>query len=103
MNQPYNGKGGVAFIGEAAGWISPSSAEGLSYAFKSAEIMAEVLLQSKDNILKRYNKKTKKMRFNILLKNLKSPFMYSPWLRHKVMALGLQTMNIFKPKTEMND
>ena len=94
MNQPYNGKGNIMLIGEAGGWISPSSAEGLSYAFKSAEILADVLLHSKENVLKCYNQKMKKMRFNILLKNLKSPFMYSPWLRHKVMTLGLQAMDI---------
>jgi flavin-dependent dehydrogenase len=100
MNQPCNGKGDIALIGEAAGWISPSSAEGLSYAFKSAEIMADVLKQGTDNMLKRYNKRTRKMRFNILLKNLKSPFMYSPWLRHKVMSLGLHAMKISTDKNE---
>jgi geranylgeranyl reductase len=94
MNQPCNGKDNVLFIGEAGAWISPSSAEGLSYAFKSAEILANILLKSPDNVLKRYNKKMQKMRLNILLKNLKSTFMYVPWLRHKVMALGLQAMNI---------
>ena len=100
MNQLYSGKGNIAFIGEAGGWISPSSAEGLSYAFRSAELMADVLKQGTDNMLKRYNQKMKKMRFNILLKNLKSPFMYSPWLRHKVMALGLQAMKISTNKNE---
>lgn len=94
MNQPCNGKGDIILVGEAGAWISPSSAEGLSYAFKSAEILADVLLHSKENALKRYNQKMKKMRFNILLKNVKSPFMYSSWLRHKVMTLGLQAMDI---------
>lgn len=103
MNQPCNGKDNIALIGEAAGWISPSSAEGLSYAFKSAEIMASVLLKGTDHMLRRYNKKTKKMRFNILLKNLKSPFMYAPWLRHKIMASNFQTMDIFTPDTGQND
>ena len=28
----FTGKDGVALVGEAAGWISPSSAEGISYA-----------------------------------------------------------------------
>ena len=34
LSQIYTGAGGVALLGEAAGWISPSSAEGFSYAGK---------------------------------------------------------------------
>ena len=42
----YNGAGGVALLGEAAGWISPSSAEGFSYAFKSARCLGDILIAS---------------------------------------------------------
>lgn len=37
------GRGRVALIGEAAGFISPSSAEGYSFAMKSALTMADAL------------------------------------------------------------
>jgi flavin-dependent dehydrogenase len=38
MQQLSTGTKGIALLGEAAGWISPSSAEGLSYAYRSALI-----------------------------------------------------------------
>jgi len=44
-NQIYTGSGRVGLIGEAAGFISPSSAEGLSYAFKSALALSRAISQ----------------------------------------------------------
>ncbi len=90
------GTRGVALIGEAAGWISPSSAEGLSYAFKSALILADVLRETPDGFEKRYYRKTRRLRRNIFVKNIKSHFMYDPWLRKIVMRTGLNSMRIHK-------
>ena len=90
------GTKGIALIGEAAGWISPSSAEGLSYAFKSALILADVLRKTPDGFEKRYYRKTKRLRTNIFLKNIKSHFIYDSRLRKIVMTTGLQSMKVHK-------
>ncbi len=90
------GTKGIALIGEAAGWISPSSAEGLSYAFKSALVLADVLRKTPDGFEKRYYQKTRRLRANIFLKSIKSNFIYNPWLRKIVMTAGIQSMKVHK-------
>jgi flavin-dependent dehydrogenase len=91
------GERGIALIGEAAGWISPSSAEGLSYAFRSAVMLAEALRSTPDGFEKRYYEKTRALRRNIFLKNLKSHFIFNPNLRSAVMRSGLQSVKIYRP------
>jgi flavin-dependent dehydrogenase len=95
--QVSTGKKGIALLGEAAGWISPSSAEGLSYAFKSALLLAEALCETPDGFEKRYYEKTKGLRRNIFLKNLKSHFIFNPALRKTVMRSNLQSMQMYQP------
>ena len=94
LSQIYTGTGGVALLGEAAGWISPSSAEGISYAFKSARYLAEAFNQDPAGLHQRYARKTRNMRFNIILKNLKSPFMYNKWLRRIILRSGVNNVNV---------
>lgn len=93
-SQIYLGQGNVALIGEAAGWISPTSAEGLSYAFRSALAFAHSFQTNQTNIINEYNKNTKKLKLNILLKNLKAPFMYHEGLRHLALRSGLLSIDI---------
>ncbi|NPV90134.1 MAG: FAD-binding protein [Firmicutes bacterium] len=90
------GRGSIALLGEAAGMISPSSAEGLSYAFKSSLHCAQSLLDGPEGFLERYDRAINPMRVNILLKNLKSPFMYNPRLRKAAMWSGLLSMEVYK-------
>ncbi len=90
------GLGRIILIGEAAGWISPSSAEGLSYAFRSALALAKSLEDRKQNILRSYYDNTLPIRVNISIKNLKAPFMYNAWLRKIIMGTGLEAININK-------
>lgn len=90
------GMGRIFFIGEAAGWISPSSAEGLSYAFRSALALAKSLQHGPKDAYQGYLKASMPMRLNIVMKNLKSPFMYHPWLRNIVMTSGLDSINVCK-------
>jgi flavin-dependent dehydrogenase len=92
------GKDRVAFVGEAAGWISPSSAEGISYAFRSASALAEALHTTPDGFEKRYQKKTISLKKNIFLKILKSHFIFNPTLRKIVMKSGLQSVKMYRPK-----
>ncbi len=86
------GGGNIALIGEAAGWISPSSAEGISYAFRSAAALAGALRQGLSDFLVRYAVNTRRLRANIFFKNLKSPFMYNPMLRKIVMKSGIKSI-----------
>ena len=85
---------GRAFIGEAGGWISPSSAEGLSYAFRSALLLAESLSTGLNGFEKRYTASMKKLQRNIMLKNFKSRVIFNPTLRAAVMRSGLQAVRM---------
>jgi flavin-dependent dehydrogenase len=86
--QIFPGDGSIGLIGEAAGWISPSSAEGFSYAFKSAEAAAASLAAGTDGFVERYRKECRNLFGSILRKNLKSGIIFSPPLRRGVMKSG---------------
>lgn len=92
--QLCTGAKGIALLGEAGGWISPSSAEGLSYALRSALVLAEALHTSPEGFEKRYDEKMRELKRNIFLKNLKSRVIFNPKLRKAVMRSGLQSMKI---------
>jgi len=94
LNQVYLGANNIFFIGEAAGLISPSSAEGISYALKSANFLANAIIKNKDNAMNLYKKDIRKLKFNIILKNLKSPFMYNKKIRNSVMKSKISSMDI---------
>ncbi|RKD31253.1 oxidoreductase [Thermohalobacter berrensis] len=89
-----HGKDNIALVGEAAGSISPSSAEGFSYALKSALYLAQSLESGIDGFLNRYKNKLRKLKANILLKNLKSPAMYNTFLRRLAMKSGIQSIKV---------
>ena len=88
------GDHGIFFIGEAAGFISPSSLEGISSAIYSARDLSRVLNCPYGNLNKRYWKKTRRIRIKIALKLLKCPFMYHSFLRKLVLKSGLQSIKI---------
>lgn len=94
INQINTDDKNIALIGEAAGFISPSSAEGISYAIKSGLMLAESINGNFDNYFKIYNKKIKKIKFNIFLKNLKLIFMYNKFLRKIIMKSKILSMDI---------
>ena len=75
------GAGRVALLGEAAGWVSPSSAEGFSFAFNSAIALAEALAAGLDGAVARYTTQTQPLRRAIGREIVKSAGMFTPWLR----------------------
>lgn len=93
-NQPLPVLGGIALVGEAAGWISPTSAEGVSYALRSAILLADSMQLGLRGALERYQRSAMRLRLNLLAKNLKSPAMYSPQLRSLAMRSGLLSVRI---------
>jgi len=86
------GKNQVLLIGEAAGLISPSSAEGLSYAFASALFASKSFEQGLAGSAERYQKLSRPLIRNISNKLIKSSIMYSPPLRRLIMTSELFTM-----------
>lgn len=87
--QIVTGNDKIALVGEAAGFISPSSAEGISYAVKSAMILAEALDEGVFGLGQRYARMTRPLKRNIVGKNIKVPFLYQPFLRNLAMRSGL--------------
>ncbi len=92
--QLYLGRGRVALIGEAAGWISPSSAEGMSYAFASARLFGRSLRWGLAGAVGRYRRAAWSLAATLLAKNLKSRVMYSPPLRGAILATGLGSVDV---------
>ncbi|WPX08879.1 Rossmann-fold NAD(P)-binding domain-containing protein [Anaerocellum danielii] len=84
----------IALIGEAAGFISPSSAEGLSYAFKSALDLANALEEGLEDYELKYKDNTANLINNIFLKNIKSKAMYNIFLRSIIMRSGLMSIDM---------
>lgn len=87
-----SGRDGAFLIGEAAGLISPSSLEGISFAVNSAKLLADVLNGGAAE--KRYAAGLLPMRIKIAAKVMKCPFMYEPVLRNAVMKSGIASINI---------
>lgn len=95
------GAAGAFLIGEAAGFISPSSLEGMSYALDSAEMLAGAFDANLDpeKIFANYTARSRKLRLKLLSKILKNPFMYNPKLRKIVMKSGIASHNLTKPSS----
>ena len=86
------GKKGVYLTGEAAGMISPSSLEGISYSMESAKILAEIVNKDFNHIGYKYFMNTLGIRIKLLFKLFKMPFMYNRVLRMIVMKSGLKAI-----------
>ena len=98
----YLGKGGAFLCGEAAGLISPSSFEGISYALESSEALADAFARSwekKLSIERAYRSAVLSLRIKIALKCIKRPFMYDSTLRRSVMTSGLMAIKMRKDKS----
>lgn len=94
------GRDQVFLIGESAGAISPSSAEGISYALKTAAYLADIMLTSpRSSWQHAYHRRLHRIRLNLMGKQLKSPVMYEPTLRHMAMASGCLTLSLEPKRT----
>lgn len=97
----HHGGGNAFLIGEAAGWISPSSFEGISYALTSGEALADAFGagENAQQILRTYRRETDKLLQKIRLRCLKRPFMYNRLLRTAVLWSGITAIHIKKGTT----
>lgn len=92
------GKNGAYLIGEAAGFISASSFEGISSAVKSADILANIF-NKYDNlniITRKYKYKSLKLKIKLYLKIFKRWFMYTSIIRNIIMKLNISSIKVKK-------
>jgi flavin-dependent dehydrogenase len=89
------GSENIFLIGEAAGFISPSSLEGISYAMNSAVKLNKSIQAGSKNALATYKRKTRGIRIQLLAKNIKCLFMYGPMLRKIVLKSGFASMDMY--------
>jgi Dehydrogenases (flavoproteins) len=70
-NEILLGEKGIGLVGEAAGIISPTTGEGISYAIRSARILSDCINKSYTKWESQYNKKMKAIISEIRKKELK--------------------------------
>lgn len=88
------GRANVYLIGEAAGFISSSSFEGISSAMLSGKFLAEALIAAKGekSTAKIYRKKCRKLQFKLSTKIFKRKILCSPFLRKLIMKSGITSV-----------
>ena len=92
-NYCYGGENAF-MIGEAAGFISPSSLEGISYAIDSGYLLSQCLNDAAHDPNIAYRRGTRKIRLKLFSKYLKRPFMYRPLSRKLIMKSGFRSIPI---------
>lgn len=90
-------------LGEAAAAISPSSAEGYSYALQGAMTLFNCLQQGDPNSTTYFAtanqalaQKNRRQRAKLLAKTLKSSILYHPMLRSLLMKSRLGTLSVYQ-------
>lgn len=102
MRDFVTGADGVYLVGEAAGFISASSFEGISSAIRSASALADAFrnVENSRNITKSYRRKTLFLRCKLYLKTWKRYVTHTPWTRALVMRSGLTAIRVQRSQTE---
>lgn len=88
----------IFLIGEAAGFLSPSSFEGISYALRSGEMLAASLVD--ENPARTYQRKTAALRRTLRLKECKSTLLRSVRFRRLIMKSGITAIRTEKGNTD---
>ena len=94
------GKDNVFLLGEAAGFISASSFEGLSSAMLSGKLLADSFIEGKayKDVQKLYRKKTRTLRSKLRTKSIKRAFLCTPLTRKIIMKSGIQSIKPYTKK-----
>ena len=85
------GHGNIFLLGEAAGFISASSFEGISGAIRSGELLAQAF--KKKHPQSAYRHLCRSLKFKFWLKTKKRIVTHTPWIRHLVMKSGLTSLH----------
>lgn len=89
------GKGSAFLLGEAAGFISASSFEGLSSAMYSGKMLADAFAEGKSypEIQRIYRKNTQSLRRKLRMKSIKRTLLCTPFTRKLIMKTGIQSIH----------
>ena len=100
MRDFCTGKGRVFLLGEAAGFISASSFEGLSYAMHSGKILADAFVkgESCEKIQAIYRRNTRLLRFKLRIKSIKRALLCNSFIRGIIMRSGIQSIRPYKKR-----
>ncbi len=92
------GKNGAYLIGEAAGFISPSSFEGISSALISANTLADTFnkYDKTNKITRKYRHKSIKLKVKLIIKTIKRWFMYTELTRYLIMKFNIGSVKVRK-------
>lgn len=87
---------GVYLIGEAGGFLSASSFEGISSAMLCGKYLAQAFAEgtSKEDILRRYKRLTCPLRLKLWTKTWKRAVLCAPVLRYLIMKSGVQSVSV---------
>lgn len=88
------GKNGIYLIGEAAGFISPSSFEGISSAIRSGMLLGDAINEKGLSAWRCYRRRTFSMRLKLFGKCAKRFFMYTPFFRHLIMLARFRSIKL---------
>jgi len=72
-------------------WVKPPAGSA------PVQLKGEALQDGLTGFNARYARNTRKMRLNIVLKNLKSPFMYNPLIRKAILRSGIKSVKVVGP------
>lgn len=97
LRSPLAAGPGVALLGEAGGWISPSSAEGFSFAMAGAALLAQALAPGLAGFERRYARAVWPLRLSIGLKTLKCHAIFTPWCRRLLLRSGWSSLTCVSP------
>jgi flavin-dependent dehydrogenase len=93
--RPYHlrlGAGRIALLGEAAGLISPSSAEGISYALRTGAILAEAAASGLEGAVTRYRDAALPVALEVVGKMAKARVIHGAAVRRAVMWSGVSAL-----------
>lgn len=97
MKDFITGKAGVFLLGEAAGFISASSFEGLSSAMYSGKVLADALAmgESAESAQQIYRRNTRSLKIKLRLKAVKRALLCAPFIRGLIMRSGIQSISLY--------
>ena len=100
MKDFCTGEKGVFLLGEAAGFISASSFEGLSSAMFSGKTLADAFAEGLDykDVQRIYRKNTRSLRLKLRIKSVKRALLCSPFIRGLIMKSGIQSIQPYSKK-----
>lgn len=104
MSDFCTGEDNIFLLGEAAGFISASSFEGLSSAMFSGKMLADSFVEGKTagEVQRIYRKNTNSLRFKLCIKAAKRTFLCNPFIRCAVMKSGVQSIHPYTKNNKSN-